>query len=556
MSATAGQSEGPVVSHRIRSSAVVVLAIISTLSSSAGPAVHWVGAESGPGWLVPVDGPIIDGFRPPASRYSAGNRGVEFALPSGSPVRAVDAGRVVFAGAVGSSNHVTIDHGNGLRSTAAYVESILVVRGQRVGRGQVIATAGPGFHLTARLGAVYVDPALLFDGAEVVLALIEGDPPNGSRASGPTAARRDWGGLDLVPALNLTADLVSFPDIVGRSAEAAERWRAQECEANESSAIGVMEAGGSGAQETSIRLADAGTGHVLIQVGGLGSSSSEASIGSLDTAALGYDPADVVGFSYLGGCTPRPFGTDPALAASAEPGGLTATLGGTPYDPDATLADLDVAAGHLADLVESAAAARPGQPIDIVAHSLGGVVTGRALEILQTRPGGQLPATIVTIGSPHQGVNLADAAIAARPGSAAERALERVGPVAERWDALSVSQVATSGPEALPPPGPPPDGVHVVAIGAAVDPIVPLSASAWEGAVNVAVPGGVDDIAVIHSELPGLQLVETEVGRAVSGEPSVCRSLGSHVASVFQSAAIQRAEDLVTLGVGVLSLFD
>ena len=121
-----------------------------------------------------MDAPIIDGFRSPENRYSSGNRGLEYDIESGTAVSAVDDGRVTFVGRIGAARHVVVDHGEGLKSTYAFVESSTVVRGQRVKRGQQVATAGPGFHLTARLWGEYVDPMLLFGGAEIVVNLADG----------------------------------------------------------------------------------------------------------------------------------------------------------------------------------------------------------------------------------------------------------------------------------------------------------------------------------------------------------------------------------------------
>ncbi len=126
--------------------------------------------------MSPVDAPVVDGFRPPAERWGRGNRGLEYGLSDEVEVSAVDAGVVRFAGPVAGQLFVTIDHGDGLLSTAAYVSSISVVRGQRVRAGQVIARAGPGFHLTARLDGVYVDPTHFLDGVEVAVRLVDGPP--------------------------------------------------------------------------------------------------------------------------------------------------------------------------------------------------------------------------------------------------------------------------------------------------------------------------------------------------------------------------------------------
>ncbi len=524
---------------------VLALVVAASVVWNADPA-----AGGGDGWLVPVDAEVVDPFRPPANRYAAGNRGIEFATATGDPVRAVEAGRVVFAGAVGHSLFVTIDHGNGLRSTSAYLDAILVVRGQQVRRGDLIARASPGFHLTARLGEAYVDPALLFAGAEVMLALVEGPTTPAAPRGVAAETARDWGGVGFRGLIRLVGNTLDLSELVALGGEAGRRWREQDC----ASGAGGDGAAGGGAvdQGAADVVRPPGDGRLLIQVGGLGSSSDDSSIGDLDALALGYDPNDVVGFSYAGGCTPSPFGVDGVTGDDA----LGARLGTQPYQPEHTYADVDRAAGYLADLIEAAAVERPGRPIDVAAHSLGGVVARRALEILVGRPGAELPSTVVTIGSPHQGVELADAALAAAPGSLAAKALDRLAPTSAVWDAISVAQVATAGPLALGEPAPPPDGVRVVSIGGATDLIVPLSSTWWDGATNIVVPAGFDDAPELHGELPGLAIVEDEFGRAITGRRPACQSLAAHLAGITRSGIIQEAEDLVALGIGILSLVD
>ena len=155
-------------------------------------------------WQEPVDAPVLDPFRPPAGPYAPGNRGIEYDIGPGTAIYAVDSGRVVFAGRIGPSLHVVVDHGEGLKSTYAFMESSSVVRGQTVSQGDRIGTAGPGFHLTARLWGEYVDPALFFAGAEIEVKLIEGHSAKRTRGSegvirlAPAKTVRNWhpfGGL-------------------------------------------------------------------------------------------------------------------------------------------------------------------------------------------------------------------------------------------------------------------------------------------------------------------------------------------------------------------------
>ncbi|MDA3010652.1 MAG: M23 family peptidase, partial [Actinomycetota bacterium] len=64
-------------------------------SSSSAAAVAARGC-----WTMPVSGVVVDGFREPACRWCAGNRGLEFSTDVGSPVRSAVAGSVSFSGSV------------------------------------------------------------------------------------------------------------------------------------------------------------------------------------------------------------------------------------------------------------------------------------------------------------------------------------------------------------------------------------------------------------------------------------------------------------------------
>lgn len=136
--------------------------------------VEWVGpqtaaaaTDSGPSgrcvtrWVAPVTAPVTDGWRPPSGPFGPGNRGLEYGTEAGDPVRAVADGVVRFAGPVGRHRFVTVEHRSGLRSTYAYLQTVLVEVGGVVVAGQLVAEAEPGFHLTARLADRYRDPTPL-----------------------------------------------------------------------------------------------------------------------------------------------------------------------------------------------------------------------------------------------------------------------------------------------------------------------------------------------------------------------------------------------------------
>jgi murein DD-endopeptidase MepM/ murein hydrolase activator NlpD len=117
-------------------------------------------------WPWPVTGPVIRGFDPPASPFGAGHRGIDVAVPFGTPILAPEAGTVAFAGPVGGELFVTLDHGGGLTSTYSWLSSVAVRRGDAVAAGQLIGTTGlghpgsavPHLHFGVRLGGGYVDP--------------------------------------------------------------------------------------------------------------------------------------------------------------------------------------------------------------------------------------------------------------------------------------------------------------------------------------------------------------------------------------------------------------
>jgi len=98
----------------------------------------------------------------PIGQY-AGHWGVDYAAYAGEPVRAPTSGRVTFAGSVAGMRSITIEPVEGFKVSVSYLSGIEVMVGDRVERGQRIATAGtphgdPGVHMSLRIGGVYVDP--------------------------------------------------------------------------------------------------------------------------------------------------------------------------------------------------------------------------------------------------------------------------------------------------------------------------------------------------------------------------------------------------------------
>jgi murein DD-endopeptidase MepM/ murein hydrolase activator NlpD len=113
-------------------------------------------------FVEPVDAEVVDGWRPPSTPYGPGNRGWEYDTAPGDVVSAAGDGTVTFAGPVGGSHAVTVAHVGGLTTTYSYLDAVDVTDGDRVRRGDRIATAGESTHFGVRLDGAYVDPAVLF----------------------------------------------------------------------------------------------------------------------------------------------------------------------------------------------------------------------------------------------------------------------------------------------------------------------------------------------------------------------------------------------------------
>jgi Peptidase family M23 len=143
----------------------VALALVVACALSSTPAL-----ADEPAWLRPVGGAVIRPFSEPPARYAAGHRGVDFAAPAGTSVRAAHDGTVTFAGDVAGSLHVVVAHDGGIRTSYSYLLRVDVRVGQRVRGGQVVGIAGGHgdghtsavLHLGARIGDRYIDPMLLF----------------------------------------------------------------------------------------------------------------------------------------------------------------------------------------------------------------------------------------------------------------------------------------------------------------------------------------------------------------------------------------------------------
>lgn len=449
----------------------------------------------------PVEAPVVDPFRPPQEPWGPGNRGVDYAVPAGTPVKAAASGEVAFAGPVGGDLHVVVLHGDGLRTSYSFLASVAVRRHDAVEAGATVGTAGGPVHFGVRDGDRYVDPLAVLGGRTRVQLLPDGpvEAPSEAvershlarlvrrlprRVAAPAAewlverAPASWRGW-----LHYGTELATPASL--RAAAAVADWDAQRrrCTAIE------------------VETAPLAERRVAVLVGGLGSTAEEAAVHDVDTHTLGYAPGDVVRFSYRGGTT-----TEQAYTA-----------------PD-TVTDLRVSGARLRAVVASLAARRPDVPVDVVGHSQGGVVA--RIAVLEGAPA----AVVVTLGAPHQGADLATGAAM----------LTARGVLAGAPSVLQLAETSSLMQElgARPLPA----STRVLSVAARGDLVVPPLRSRLAGAGNVTVTLP-PPFATVHRRLPGSSQATRELALALAGRPPTCQTLADVVTDHLVATTTSLAED-------------
>ena len=137
--------------------------VFKTLSSGR----EWKGS-----FAPPVNAEISDVFgvaRVFNGSVQSTHQGLDFRVPSGTPVAAVNSGRVILARPLFfEGNCVVIDHGQGLLTLYLHLSTFSVKEGDDVNKGQPIGVSGgtgratgPHLHLAVRWQGVYLNPQVL-----------------------------------------------------------------------------------------------------------------------------------------------------------------------------------------------------------------------------------------------------------------------------------------------------------------------------------------------------------------------------------------------------------
>lgn len=242
----------------------------------------------------------------------------------------------------------------------------------------------------------------------------------------------------------------------------------------------------------------------------------------------------VIGIAGLGTSTgERPFDlTDLGYAAEDVDYLSYAPDGGT-YGPEDTWRGIDAAARRLEADLRAAWAADPGRAVDLIGHSMGGVVAMHYLLNYHDPLDPGLPPIghVVTVASPLGGADLARALVDAARDPVGRLVLETVGrlvgdhdPTTQAISDLAVgSQLTGDLQEAwaeaarAPHASPLATGTRVLTLGGQFDVVVPEHRSDLEGAAHAVLPGTHDGVR--RTEAVRIAVHEFLAGRPVPGEP-------------------------------------
>jgi hypothetical protein len=173
---------------RVRATRVAAGSLLITAATILTAAVTPPAAAAGQ-WQRPVAGPLTRAFDYGDDPFAPGrHRGVDFAVHPGDPVRSACAGRVVFAGAAGSSGPTVSVRCGHWRVAYLPLRTLAVQTGARVARGARLGTAArSGLHAGLHVGVrregrrwAYVDPTPFF-GARAPMPVPIGPPPRAVR---------------------------------------------------------------------------------------------------------------------------------------------------------------------------------------------------------------------------------------------------------------------------------------------------------------------------------------------------------------------------------------
>lgn len=132
-------------------------------ASRSGSVPGDVGRVSGAGLIWPVRGSVTSEYGP---RWGRMHEGIDISAPTGTPIRAAKAGRVIFVGQQGGYGNMTlVDHGGGFVTAYPHQSRFGTSEGASVAQGEVIgyvgcsgSCTGPHLHFETRVNGNAQNP--------------------------------------------------------------------------------------------------------------------------------------------------------------------------------------------------------------------------------------------------------------------------------------------------------------------------------------------------------------------------------------------------------------
>jgi peptidoglycan DL-endopeptidase CwlO len=165
------RNQRKVVLAKVRSSRQKAQEDLNSLMAEQGQIQNQLQNAPGPikqgsgRFIWPVNGPITSPFCERRA-WEACHPGIDIGVPTGTPIRAADGGRVSIAGPTGGyGNYTCIQHTASLATCYGHQSRIAVSVGQSVSQGQVIGYSGctglcfgPHLHFEVRVNGSVVNP--------------------------------------------------------------------------------------------------------------------------------------------------------------------------------------------------------------------------------------------------------------------------------------------------------------------------------------------------------------------------------------------------------------
>lgn len=160
----------PQAEHELTSTLSKDSAILNSVTTQVSPEKLWNGQ-----FRFPVEGnPIITdvyGYSRKTGSVSLSHLGTDFRAAEGTPIYAINSGRVAYTGTLRNFGEtVIIDHGLGLMTLYMHLSKIKTQKNKSVEKEDIIAESGstgyslgPHLHLSVRINGLSIDPQKFFE---------------------------------------------------------------------------------------------------------------------------------------------------------------------------------------------------------------------------------------------------------------------------------------------------------------------------------------------------------------------------------------------------------